>query len=116
MSVEEPKRRFSLEEAQRVLPEIRKLTQDSFEQMTKLTEEARGAVDRGESEAKWVHEVGHILTFWTESVESLGGEVKGLWLVDFDCGHGYYCWKYPEEALAYYHSYEDGFTGRIHLV
>ena len=31
-----------------------------------------------------------------------GLEVKGLWLVDFDNGSGYYCWQYPEEGLQFY--------------
>ena len=43
---------------------------------------------------------------------ALGADVKGLWLVDFDTGAGYYCWKWPEEELAYFHGYEEGFAGR----
>ena len=34
---------------------------------------------------------------WAGEVQSLGLEAKGLWLVDFDNGEGYYCWCYPEE-------------------
>jgi hypothetical protein len=33
---------------------------------------------------------------WAEEMLSLGIEVKGIWLVDFDSGAGYYCWKYPD--------------------
>ena len=42
-------------------------------------------------------------------------EIKGLWLVDFDSGAGYYCWKYPEPSLDYFHGYEEGFAGRLPL-
>jgi hypothetical protein len=45
----------------------------------------------------------------------MGIEVKGLWLIDFDNGSGYYCWRYPEESLQFYHSYEDGFRGRMRI-
>ena len=45
----------------------------------------------------------------------LGIEVKGLWLIDFDNGSGYYCWQYPEESLQYFHGYDDGFSGRVKL-
>ncbi len=48
-------------------------------------------------------------------VQSLGLEAKGLWLVDFDNGEGYYCWCYPEETVAHYHGYEDGFRGRTRI-
>jgi len=52
---------------------------------------------------------------WAESVVALGVEVKGIWLVDFDSGGGYYCWRYPEPALEYFHGYEEGFSGRVKL-
>jgi len=39
--------------------------------------------------------------------------VKGLWLVDFDSGDGYWCWSYPEEDLRHWHSYEGGYGERV---
>ncbi len=52
---------------------------------------------------------------WADSVMQLGIDVKGIWLVDFDNGSGYYCWQYPEESLQYFHGYDDGFGGRVKL-
>ena len=43
----------------------------------------------------------------------MGLEIKGLWLVDFDSGAGYYCWKYPESSLGHFHGYDEGFSGRV---
>ena len=34
-------------------------------------------------------------------------------LVDWDAGDGYFCWRYPEPALAHFHGYEEGFAGRV---
>jgi hypothetical protein len=48
-------------------------------------------------------------------MEALGVEVKGLWLVDFDNGSGYYCWQWPEEGLEYFHGYEEGFEARSRI-
>ncbi len=62
-----------------------------------------------------VDELRQVLREWTENLLTLGVEVKGLWLVDFDSGGGYYCWRYPEPALEYFHTYEEGFTGRVAL-
>ena len=42
-------------------------------------------------------------------MEALGAEVKGVWLVDFDNGSGYYCWRWPETAIDHFHGYEEGF-------
>jgi hypothetical protein len=44
-----------------------------------------------------------------------GLEIKGLWLVDFDNGSGCYCWRYPETGLDYFHTYEEGFRGRMRI-
>jgi hypothetical protein len=46
-------------------------------------------------------------------VTSLGCEVKGVWLVDWDTGDGYYCWRFPEQAISFFHTYDEGFAGRI---
>ena len=48
-------------------------------------------------------------------MEALGVEVKGPWLVDFDSGAGYYCWRWPEEELAYFHAYDEGFHHRTRI-
>jgi hypothetical protein len=97
------KKIFTYEDAAALLPEVQRLT--------------RGAVDEVESlPGDAVQEAGQqIVAKWAEQVLQLGIEVKGLWLVDFDNGSGYYCWRYPEESLQYYHGYEDGFGGRVKL-
>ena len=56
-----------------------------------------------------------LLETWAEKIRGLGAEVKGPWLVDFDSGAGYYCWKWPEEGLGFFHGYEEGFSGRVRL-
>ena len=50
---------------------------------------------------------------WHIKIRKLGGIPKGLWLVDFDAGDGYFCWKYPEAQLRYWHGYNEGFSNRI---
>lgn len=97
-----PKRIFSYEEALAVLPEVRRLTR-----------EAAGRVDQMSSEEPAAYE--RVVTEWAETILGMGIEVKGLWLVDFDSGAGYYCWRHPEPALEYFHGYEEGFGGRVKL-
>ncbi len=53
-----------------------------------------------------------IVKAWVGKMERLGLVVKGLWLVDFDTGDGYICWKFPELKLGHYHGYHEGFGGR----
>ena len=98
------KRIFSYEEAVALLPEVQRLTEDAVAAV-----EALGDIESVPDE---YHDV---VTRWAESVIELGIEVKGLWLIDFDSGSGYYCWRHPEPSLQYFHGYEEGYRGRVKL-
>ncbi|HEY8130873.1 MAG TPA: DUF2203 family protein [Thermoanaerobaculia bacterium] len=97
------KKIFSYEEAAALLPEVQRLTADAVQEVEALANDA----PRDEAQ--------QIVGRWAESVMKMGIEVKGLWLIDFDNGSGYYCWQYPEESLQYFHGYDDGFGGRVKL-
>ena len=97
-----PKRIFSYEEAITLLPEVQRLTAEAVERVDQIDEDQ-------------VAEAQDIVAEWAQSLLDMGIEVKGLWLVDFDSGGGYYCWQHPEPALEYFHGYEEGFPGRVKL-
>lgn len=98
------KRIFSYEEAAILLLEVQRLTSDAVSRVDAIDEETATSEDYQ-----------NIVQEWADGVMALGIEVKGLWLVDFDNGSGYYCWKYPEESLQYFHGYDEGFGGRVKL-
>ena len=93
---------FTYEQAVELLPAVRQITDDAVAHVEELDE----------NDADGYH---RLLMKWVESLTTLGIEVKGLWLVDFDNGSGYYCWRHPEPALEYFHGYEEGFGGRVKL-
>ena len=97
-----PKRIFSYEQAVALLPEVQRITSEAVERLDAVVSPEPEAYER-------------IVTEWAEAILAMGIEVKGLWLVDFDSGGGYYCWRHPEPALEYYHGYEEGFGGRVKL-
>lgn len=96
------RRVFTLEEARALLPRVQELTAQAVAQFGRLPGDL-------EEERKAVFED------WARELHALGLEIKGLWLVDFDSGGGYYCWKYPELALDHFHGYEEGFASRLAL-
>lgn len=99
----DPARRvFTLDEARALLPRVKDLTAEAVLRYGQLSGELEG-----ERES--------VVEEWIREVRSLGVEIKGLWLVDFDSGAGYYCWKYPEPAINHFHGYEEGFGGRLPL-
>ena len=95
---------FTLQEARTLLPRIRERTSDAVSRYARLPMGAEAEAERQT-----------ILREWASEIARLGVEIKGPWLVDFDSGAGYYCWKYPERGLEYFHGYEEGFAGRVPL-
>jgi len=105
------KRIFSYDEAAALLPEVRRLTEQAHRTVEELGSDAAPARGRADLQKR----LEDIVNAWARALVGMGLEVKGLWLVDFDNGSGYYCWRYPEDGLHYYHSYEDGFSGRMRI-
>ncbi len=107
------KRLFSLEQAQSLVPLIRRVTRTAFEEIEKRLPQLTHA--EGEKREALEAEVHAIFDSWQEKIQRLGGITKGMWLVDFDSGEGYYCWRYPETEIAHFHGYKEGFSGRTKL-
>jgi hypothetical protein len=101
------KRIFSYDEAVALLPEVRRVTEEAWAKVEALGPEAASGPARPQLE--------QVVQEWAQTLLEQGMEVKGLWLVDFDNGSGYYCWQYPESSLQFFHSYEDGFQGRMRI-
>lgn len=111
MSDEPARRTFSLAEAAALLPEVRRLTGEAHERVLAL----RARLEGGEQAAELQAEADAIVREWASAMHARGIEVKGPWLIDFDNGSGYYCWCWPETKLEHYHSYTDGFRGRMRI-
>lgn len=108
------KRYFTLDEARTFLPVIRRVTETAFQQVKLLSTQLSYVSDvkrREEIENK----VTGAFQEWYDKIRKLGCESKGLWLVDFDNGEGYYCWHYPEDELCHFHGYFDGYQGRVKI-
>jgi len=102
------KRIFTYAEAKALLPRVQEVTLEAFSRVERLLNAANPNADTREQAQS-------IVNGWATELGSLGLDIKGLWLVDFDNGSGYYCWKHPETSLDYYHTYEEGFGGRIRI-
>jgi hypothetical protein len=112
ISVSNDPRVFTLAEAQALFPLVRRITQAAYEQLAPVRQrlEAMVPTDPRIEEVERQYET--IVKRWVGKMERLGLVVKGLWLVDFDTGDGYLCWKFPELRINHYHSYHEGFAGR----
>lgn len=107
------KRIFSYDEALETFPLVRDLTAAAVRQIEALANKvgSRDELDTRRDELEEARE--RIVRAWAREITSIGCEVKGVWLVDWDSGDGYYCWQFPEQAIAFFHTYDEGFTGRL---
>ena len=105
---------YSLAEAQAMLPLIYRITEEASKKVKYLMACVEALPDKKSERALDFQAQGNkLVDQWQQKLERLGVRPKGLWLADFDCGDGYYCWKFPEVKILYKHGYQDGFTGRI---
>lgn len=108
-----PRRRFSYDETLALFPVVRDRTEAAVRQVEAMMNQvaSRDEMERRKDELEAAYQA--IVSRWTDEIESLGCQVKGLWLVDWDSGDGFYCWRYPEPTVGHFHGYDEGFTGRV---
>lgn len=107
---------WTLEAARAILPRVMDATARACESASQVVAELEGGILPENLQEEKEDQLGTIVSEWTETIIRLGADVKGLWLVDFDHGSGYYCWKLGETDIIYEHSYEAGFAGRRRIV
>lgn len=107
------RRTFTYEEALETFPAVRDLTSAAQRRVQALVQRVQSHDELEARRDELAAEAERIVEAWALEVTALGCEVKGLWLVDWDSGDGYYCWKYPEHTVAHFHGYDEGFAGRM---
>lgn len=107
---------FTYEEALETFPAVRDLTAAAVRQVESIVNRVQSRDEMTDRQDELEEACNRVVQAWSLEILRQGCEVKGLWLVDWDCGDGYYCWKYPEETLSHFHGYEEGFDGRMAIV
>jgi hypothetical protein len=106
------KKIWSLVEAREVLPLVKEITSEYYIESSNLASEIRTKVMPENILEEKEEKISILVQKWSNEILALGMDVKGLWLVDFDHGNGYYCWTWGEEDVLYEHGYNDGFRAR----
>jgi hypothetical protein len=108
-----PYRVFTLEEANRAVPELAELTTRVQERL----EELRLAYDGDDAEASrnLEAETRALLTAWQESVLEIGAAPKGIFTVDFRSPdpNVLWCWAASEDEITHRHFTWESFKDRV---
>lgn len=108
-----PGRVFTYREALDSFPTIERITELAVRQIEALVSRIRSREELDGRRAELEEAYRQIVEAWTMEINRLGCDAKGLWLVDWDSGDGYYCWRYGEATIGHFHGYDEGFAGRI---
>lgn len=105
-------RMFTLAETEELFPLVRSITEAAWRELEPVRHRLESMIPANPRIREVEREYEAIVKRWMAKMNRLGLVVKGLWLVDFDTGDGYLCWKFPELRIGYYHGYQEGFMGR----
>ncbi|OFZ19859.1 MAG: hypothetical protein A2Z20_03650 [Bdellovibrionales bacterium RBG_16_40_8] len=107
----------SFDEANQLVGLLNRVTQKHSKTVNELIARLEALdISAREKTSAIEREVNREIEEWNTKIRKLGAIPKGLWLVDIDAGDGYYCWKYPESEIAFWHEYKGGFATRTPLV
>ncbi len=106
-------RYFTLSEANDALRLVKSITHDSYVELQAIKAKLEKLLPSDPRVIRVEKDYESVVKAWIAKMERLGVVVKGLWIIDFDTGDGYLCWKYPEYAISFYHDYTGGFASRI---
>lgn len=98
------------------MPVVKQITQEFIDRIEQLTTQIQESESDPSPRQGPEGELSTLVEQWQEKIIQLGCEPKGLWLVDFNNGEGYYCWRHPETELGFFHGYEEGFAGRTPIL
>ena len=107
--------RWSLQAAREIFADVRQRTESAVKEVDELVGEREACEAGSPAMAKVEDRIRDRVGAWARAMDALGLEVKGVWLVDFDNGSGYYCWKWPEPELAHFHGHDEGFEARVRI-
>ncbi len=102
---------FNLEEANELVILIKKITEKHHEELNSILQQIELETSIALKETLKV-EAQAIVDSWNKKIKKLGAKPSGVWFADLDFGEGYFCWKYPEEKITFWHGYNEGFTKR----
>lgn len=98
------KRIFTAEKAEELLPVVQRITNHAASRAHDINEQLRWTPPSEPLYARLKSEFDLIVRRWAIKIFQIGCKPRGMWLVDFDAGDGWFSWRHGDEALNFFHS------------
>lgn len=95
---------FSREDAEALLPIIRRITQIAANAALELRDQLKFIPEDEPLASRLRSEHDLIIKRWAIKITRLGCEPKGAWIVDFLATEGWFTWRLGDENLNFFHS------------
>ncbi|HPM41500.1 MAG TPA: DUF2203 family protein [bacterium] len=100
------RRTFTREDAERLLPVVRRITESAAARARSLNDELSFVPREEALHERLKGEIDLTVRRWAIKVSQLGCAPRGVWLVDFDSGNGWFSWRLGDEDLSHFHPCE----------
>lgn len=97
---------FSHEEALKLLPAVRRITDLAVGEFCGIKEHLKWTPREEPVFRRFKTRIEEVVVKWETKITRLGCEASGLWLVSFMAQNGWYSWRYGEGRLNFFSSYE----------
>ena len=99
-------RTFTEEEAENLLPTVKRITAQAASEASKIEEQLR-FIPRDEPIFKRLaSDLDLVIRRWAIKIKKLGLAPSGVWIVDFDAGNGCFSWRLGDESVNYFAAHE----------
>ncbi len=98
------RRTFSEEDARSLLPVIRRITEQAARSSSEIQEQLRWVPREEALYRRLTRQLESIVRTWASKISRLGCGPRGIWLVDFDAGNGWFSWRYGDDDLNFFTS------------
>lgn len=101
------RRTFTKDEADSILPIVRRITEAAALHARDINEQLKWVPGDEPLSVRLRQDLDLVVRRWAVKVSRLGCAPRGIWLVDFDAGEGWYSWRYGDEHLSYFHPHSE---------
>lgn len=102
------RRVFSQDEAESILPVVRRITERASAAAEEINDQIKFIPADEPLHKRLNMEMDLIVRRWAIKVAKLGVNPRGVWLVDFDAGNGWFSWRMGDENLSFFHPHSVG--------